>query len=72
MANSTKSLKNTYSPNAKLHGFNHTQNRKKLLYTSLITTGSGLKISITHSSISDNKSIQKISFRNPDLQYKRL
>ena len=38
--------------------------QKKLLYTSLITTGNGLKISIAHSSISDNKNIQKISFRN--------
>jgi len=45
---------------------------EKALYTSLMITSSGLKISITHSSISDNKDIQKISFRNPDLQYRRL
>ena len=42
---------------------------EKALIHIIIATGSGLKISITHSSISDNKNIQKISFRNPALQY---
>ena len=40
---------------------------KKLLNTSLIITGSGLKISITHSSIPDNKTSRK--YRSETLTY---